>query len=337
MEKISISIWVTEECNMQCTYCYEKNKSNRTMTTDSAQKIIYFIKDTIKRQNIKECVIHFHGGEPLLNPKVVKILIDGLSKTEKVKMYFTLTTNGTIYSEAILKDIICRLNEISISIDGTKSEQKSGRLLKGGHDSYDTVISNMRKLAVRGIYVTARMTVTQNNVYRLYENTMDLYKNGIYHITNSIDYWNGLWTNEELLEYYRQSLKIEEMVKQKKDLKAAGVLSSLLSYKGGCMGGINNLTIDTEGNIYPCMMTYGVEKWIIGTIIKGINSTWENELLQLKQETVEECRSCEYERNCMGRRCILFRKLTNAGYPIRNICRIQKCLYDLEKQRMEGV
>lgn len=26
MEKFSVSIWVTEDCNMRCTYCYEKIK-----------------------------------------------------------------------------------------------------------------------------------------------------------------------------------------------------------------------------------------------------------------------------------------------------------------------
>lgn len=305
------------------------------MTVECAQNVVFFIKNTIELQNIEECFIHFHGGEPLLNYSVVKYFMDELSKIKGVKLHFSLTTNGTIYSERIFKEIICRLDEISVSIDGSEQEQNLSRILKDGRSSFDIVICNIRKLLEKGTKVTARMTVTRENVNRLYNNTIELYNNGVHHIANSIDYWNGLWSKEQLFEYHRQSLKIEEFVKLKEDLRVCGVLVTLLSCKGSCMGGISNLTIDMEGNIYPCMMVYGKKHWIIGDTMRGVKDTWKEELQQFNQNVALECQSCRYGRYCMGRRCVLFRSQSDCLEPVENICRLQKCLFDLEWHRME--
>ena len=36
----SVTLIMTEKCNLQCTYCYEQNKSPRSMSVEIAKKII---------------------------------------------------------------------------------------------------------------------------------------------------------------------------------------------------------------------------------------------------------------------------------------------------------
>ena len=40
MESKQVTLVLTEKCNLNCTYCYENNKSRRTMSWEIAKKII---------------------------------------------------------------------------------------------------------------------------------------------------------------------------------------------------------------------------------------------------------------------------------------------------------
>lgn len=39
LNKKTIMLTITEHCNLNCLYCYEKNKSLKTMSMNTAQKL----------------------------------------------------------------------------------------------------------------------------------------------------------------------------------------------------------------------------------------------------------------------------------------------------------
>ena len=62
----SITLNVTNNCNLNCSYCFEHKKSDAIMTTETAIEII---KCAYKKVNPKIGTFTFNifGGEPLLN------------------------------------------------------------------------------------------------------------------------------------------------------------------------------------------------------------------------------------------------------------------------------
>ena len=66
------NIWVTQDCNLSCKYCYEKEKSKKNMSLQTADTVIEFI---LKYQTDKTNQVNFHGGEPLLNWDVIEYII----------------------------------------------------------------------------------------------------------------------------------------------------------------------------------------------------------------------------------------------------------------------
>lgn len=61
---MNFNILVTNKCNLNCKYCYEKTKNEFDLSVDMSDKIIYFIKCEIHENNPDKLKIVFHGGEP---------------------------------------------------------------------------------------------------------------------------------------------------------------------------------------------------------------------------------------------------------------------------------
>ena len=66
----AFNIWVTKKCNLKCSYCYEGiEKENRELAVDKIPAVIEFIQQMGKSEEY--ITVNFHGGEPLLNTKVI--------------------------------------------------------------------------------------------------------------------------------------------------------------------------------------------------------------------------------------------------------------------------
>ena len=89
--------------------------------------------------NPKEII--FYGGEPLLNFKVLKFVIEkSLTYKQKGKLpnnlRFSIVTNGLLLNEQIIEFLIKRDVTVSISIDGPSSVENSCRINKNGENVY---------------------------------------------------------------------------------------------------------------------------------------------------------------------------------------------------------
>ena len=86
-----VGLWLTDGCNLKCTYCFQdRYKPINNMTQEVLDQTIKFINE-IDPQGVA-----FFGGEPLLAQKGMKQV---LAQTD-VEKYF-LTTNGTLLNDDI--------------------------------------------------------------------------------------------------------------------------------------------------------------------------------------------------------------------------------------------
>lgn len=62
------TLYLTDDCNLQCSYCYEGNKKNKSyMTEATLEKTLDFIVSNNPANDYIDLLLL--GGEPLLNKK----------------------------------------------------------------------------------------------------------------------------------------------------------------------------------------------------------------------------------------------------------------------------
>jgi uncharacterized protein len=107
---------VTDDCNFDCQYCYQK-KGNTYIDFCTLKKAIDFFFPFLSN----ECTINFYGGEPLLNfPKIRQTTeyITENKKTIKNRIVFSITTNGSLINQEMLEFLNQNLFLLLISFDG---------------------------------------------------------------------------------------------------------------------------------------------------------------------------------------------------------------------------
>lgn len=143
------------------------------MDKDTADQVVRFIMELCKRRNKRTVWINFHGGEPLLNKQVIMYILQLLKEVrDPLKIYTSMTTNCSIFDNEICYGI----NELTVSIDGTKLSHDKNRKHKDGTGTYEKSINNALLYLKEKKEIRLRMVVTANNVNRLFENVIHLYK-----------------------------------------------------------------------------------------------------------------------------------------------------------------
>ena len=209
----SITLNVTNNCNLQCSYCFETDKTRAMMPPEIAIEAIkksYSPNDS----NMMPYTINFFGGEPLLNWETIKAVIDYCNENH-LKVQYGFTTNLTILTEEILDYMDDNSIPFLVSIDGIKQVHDKNRC-----NSYDTVMKNLKRIIDRGlgIYVETRITVLPEDVKYLFQGIKELYDMGLNNFC-PIPVSDVEWSDEhlkELEEFYSQitDFFIEEMSKE---------------------------------------------------------------------------------------------------------------------------
>lgn len=308
-----INLWVTSECNYNCTYCYEGGKKQHAyLDKAGADKIIDFVHKQYIDENKSVLWMNFHGGEPMLNSEIIKYVIDSIGAKGIVKqMLTTMTTNCYTYDESIV-DYICQL---SVSIDGCKCSHDLNRLDKGGNPTYERSIVNARKYLEKKPDVRLRMVVTPNNVLYLYEGVKELLDMGFRLIVPGVDYYAKDWTDELFDILYEQFVLIREYLNVNKITDATiGMLHDEPHRYSPCRFGCDGYQIDVDGRVYPCTYVVREPEYCVGSIDAGFDEKKISEINRISCKGVEECAGCGSYHYCTTNRCLILNKQLTGSY-----------------------
>jgi len=149
-----ITLQVTQQCNMRCSYCkftYGDNIHNRahatvSMSYDVAVRAIDFYYH--HSRDTKYVNVSFYGGEPLLEYEMIKKIIAYVNdKFEGKDISFNMTTNAILLTPERLKYLVKNNVSIMVSLDGSEEIQnRSRKLAGGGKGSYEIVIKQLKHL-----------------------------------------------------------------------------------------------------------------------------------------------------------------------------------------------
>lgn len=254
-----ITIQVTGDCNMACTYCYQHSKNTCTLDINKAKK---FIKALVTNDQSMfngymdfsydnlSISLQFIGGEPLVNYKAVieccdyfKEMCDKYNPEMYKRSLFGICTNGTIYNKEI-ENLFKRHRGkflIGVSIDGNKKLHDTCRIFKNsGEPTYDIVVKNLQKFrSVLGFCnVSTKFTVSHENLPYLSDAVIDMYEN--LHFTkipcNCV--FEDVWSTEDAKLFYLELKKIADYLLSK-NIKVDSINLNTLDHSAFELGLLN--------------------------------------------------------------------------------------------------
>ena len=302
-------IETTDQCNLQCGYCYYSKKSNNQSNLDPVETIEFLVS------KFEKVFITFLGGEPFLNSKLMERMMERYLTDNNV--IFSTNTNGTVidkFSPTYLNSFLLHY----ISIEGKRDYHDMVR----GQGVYDKIFKNISYIRQRADSVLiARMTITDPNQLYVIPELLGTFDAVYWQINNNI---NQL--KDDFLELYKECLfRIfsfwKDNIFQNKDfviIPFVGIADLIL--KGGieqpdliCGAGTNHVCISTKGYVYPCPETRHrfEDKEKLGNIDTFIFKPYE---------VKAECRFCNIFKYCGGRCTMVHDSL---------YCQTTRYLYDI--------
>jgi uncharacterized protein len=319
---ITAIIEVTENCNLNCTFCLRPSFKKFSMSTKILEKIISHLINNSKNR------IDFiwHGGEPLiLGIDFFKNVIKFQKKHNKKGIIIknNVQTNGLLLNNKLIKFFENNSFAIGTSIQGTKEIHDSSRIDKGGKPTYDRLISKISMLKEKPSSIMVLTKETLGKEEKIYTEAKK-YVKGI----KISEYFPGglnpgknktINKKDPIMpspkEYGKSMIKFYEI--WKKDVNPIEIKpitdiikSFVIGKSGGCLYSqeVCNLSIigvKSNGDFYTCIRGYPNKKFLIGNINEEpLKKLKKRGLSDLKKRetclTKGECKNCEFWQYCNG-------------------------------------
>ncbi len=340
---------IAHDCQLRCKYCFASTgdfgQGRKLMTYETGKNAIDFLlENSGDRKNLE---LDFFGGEPLMNFKVVKQIVEYARSREaeyNKKFRFTITTNGLLLDDEKIEFINKEMSNVVLSIDGRKEVNDYFRVLPNGQGCYDMILPKYQKLVagrgdkeyyVRGTF-TNKNTDFANDVFALYEAGFD--QISIEPVVGEGDEY--ALTEKDLSvvfkEYENLANRILENEKNGGKFNFFHFMIDLdqgpcaIKRLRGCGCGNDYVAITPDGDIYPCHQFVGMEEYKMGNIDKGtFNQEMKADFANCHVYSKPECRKCWAKFYCSGG-C----NANNYQY-MGDVRSAHKISCELEKKRLE--
>ena len=265
---LRVTILPTMNCNFKCWYCYEQHKPSM-MSDEDAKAIVKFVKEEVKEKNIKEIMLDWFGGEPLLrfNQTVYPISKDIVNwcKENDIALIHAITTNGSLITE----DMAVKMREIGMSqfqitLDGGREQHNKTKFSPAMKDSYSVIVNNIHTLCriLEKPYIELRINYTKENIDSAFTILDDFDASIRRFITVSPHIVWQQSGNAELLRDKVQALRAEAVEKGYNVSKQNLMRKCATCY----VDNIEQFVINYDLNVYKCTARDFSEKYSIGRI-----------------------------------------------------------------------
>ena len=314
---------VTEQCDLSCSYCiyskeypHERDETLKTMSFETAKKAI----DKIIPQSNGGMLIGFYGGEPTLNMKLVRRVMDyARTSFPSENLIFSMTSNF-VNVDKYIPEIVDNEMYVNVSLDGPNEIHDRSRRTKTGKPTYDKVIGNLSKLEECSPgYVDSHIFIlsTCEDPNEMAE-IVSYFDVSNYFVTNinGVDprgkttplkkVYSNIGLNSLIDEFRAKILRDEDPKMLRRcfdsDLKAMAikdnkVMPEELMLNGSCYPGKRRLFVDVDGNYHPCER-FG-PRLKIGSVGNQVQEEVVDELIDyFAKIRTEVCGECWGQRVC---------------------------------------
>lgn len=313
---------VSHDCNLRCEYCFagkgDYDGTRMVMNLETGKKAIDFlIEHSHGRENLE---VDFFGGEPLMNMKVVRGVVDYARSKENEhgkNFRFTITTNGVLLSEENIAYINREMSNVVLSLDGRKGVNDRVRSRVGGGGSYDSIVPKFQSLVqqrgdkeyyVRGTFTKYNKDFAED-ITALNELGFD--QISIEPVVSDPAQPYAL-SMDDLPQLFSEYERLGDIIL---DARKKGNGYNFFHYMldldqgpcaikrlRGCGCGNEYVAITPDGDIYPCHQFIGQDdRWKMGNVYDG---TFDLETKKMfSRNSVnhkEDCRECWAKFYCSG-------------------------------------
>ncbi len=348
-DKKPVIAWnITRSCNLKCVHCYSHSNSSLPLTELTEKEELAIIDDLA---DFGIPVLLFSGGEPLLHPRIFKLI----SYARKKGIRAVLSTNGTLITAEVAKKLkTMGLSYVGISIDGLEEIHNKFR---GVSDAFERTMKGIENCQKEGLKVGFRFTINKQN-YKDINGVFDLVEEKnipricFYHLAYA---GRGTGMIDDALNSEDTRSVVDLIMRKTKELHNAGkkteVLTvnnhcdgiylylklleenpkqaedvlSLLKMNGGNSSGIGIGCISWDGKVHPDQFW---RHQILGNVKdKPFSEIWTNKSNELlsglrmrKSHLNNKCKNCKWLDICNGNSRARAEAVTNDIWGIDSGC-----------------
>jgi uncharacterized protein len=316
---------LTNQCNLSCKYCYEYGEDKvatpegkpKFMDAETSRGAIdyYFLES----QGTKALHVTFFGGETLMNFPLLKDVVEyatSKARSEGRFIDFSLTTNATLLTPAIIEFLAEHQIGVTVSIDGPP-EMNALRVYQNGRGSYDIIAPKIKLLLEKHKTrpIAARVTLTADvtdvvKIFRHLTEDMGFKEVGFAPVTTSENrlYAIGGSKMDSVLDQFKLLAKeYVDAAIEGRHHAFSNVTDTLSELYNGvnkshpCGAGLGLAAVGPSGDISPCHRFVDSDTHSLGHISTGIDREKQADFLHRGHINQKyDCHTCWARPLCAG-------------------------------------
>ena len=325
---MDLTFLLTEECNLRCTYCYQKNYPRSVLPVETALSAM----NAAVRHGARRLALTFFGGEPLLQSGALFSILRAartLEREKEIPVTAKVSTNGLLLDDEVIRNAAELGLFLSLSHDGIREAMDGGRVLPDGSSSFERVDGALRRLVASGIPFGVYSVITPANVRHLLRSRRYLWDAGARILVGAIDYtarWDEasiqtlLDQYEKLADFYRTILKEKRNAHVEPFDSRISQRTRSSSYQS-CAPGVRQVTVAPDGTLYACVEYFYRRLQPIGTAETWLDPDRVRALSLARRAKPDECGDCALNERCNNDcACINLRTTGSVNLPPASLC-----------------
>jgi uncharacterized protein len=317
----SLSLAVSQKCNLACTYCYAEGGSfgetGRNMPVEvAAAAVDRLFADVAPGEKVN---LSFLGGEPLVNRTVLRAAAEAAvekSRRAGTRLGLAVTTNATLLTPEDGDFFERHGFAVTVSLDGVGEAHDRQRPFKDGRGSFGVILERVRPLleAQRKMQVSARVTVTPRNLH-LAETLDELIGLGFHSVGFSpmlssptgLDEMHEAGLEAMLEQMVECGGRMERAVRERRRYPFSNLVTALEQLHRGthrpypCGAGAGYFGVSADGELSACHRFVNDPAGAMGDLEGGVDAERQSRWLSQRHVHFQQpCRDCWARYLCGG-------------------------------------
>lgn len=310
----SLTLNVTQICNLHCTYCAAGGDGSYgdPVKKISVEKTLPQMKFFISKLSAgDDFSLTFLGGEPLLYPDAIDLVADYVKaecEAKGIHPQFNVVTNGTMFNAKTLPVLAKIKASLTISLDGDKEVNDKTRPNKAGKGVTDQVVAGLHEMmkirsslgtvGISGVF--GAQNLEMQRAYDFFAQFSPDWLDFVY------DHHNGdMEVSQKFVENFSalcEKIYATEGEAGLRKIKFMDnyftVLETQRRVENYCGAGKSFLMVDARNNVYTCPWVVGDREELVG---HG-ESLWDAKLAPYQKALVDKpgCNDCWAKFICGG-------------------------------------
>lgn len=288
---------------------HQYSPKNRSMKPEDGVAYVESALTVARSEGVQEVMVQFFGGEPLLNWRTIKAVLErfGRGENDGMVIHYSTVTNGSLITDEVAEKFRKYQVAVCVSVDSPNSPS---RPLKNGNDSMPIVMNGLKKLQQHNNRVALNAALTSATWDDFNEGIVDLAVEvgakeigvvvdfdptfySTYGTTNIVD---RLW---HVIQYGRQKGVV--LTGYWHQIFQVMLGFDTVNYRGfkNCSAKGAQFSIEPNGSVFSCK----AGSTLLGDIrdeTKILNEKPYLEHASLRQQNPDFCQGCEIEGFCAG-------------------------------------